>query len=41
MLPWFIYLLIQFGYLATPEEWNTKTPAEKQQLEIIIEDFAD
>lgn len=38
MLPWFIYLLLQIGLLSTPEEWNTLSPQEKNNLEIIITD---
>lgn len=38
MLPWFIYLLLQIGLLSTPEEWNTLSPQEKSNLEIIITD---
>jgi hypothetical protein len=36
MLPWFIYLLILFGRLQSPEQWNTLTPSEQQELEYII-----
>lgn len=36
MLPWFIYLLIQWGLLSTPEEWNTLAPSQQQAYEIII-----
>ncbi len=39
MLPWFVYLLIQFVYLSTPDDWNSKTFQEKQNLEIVIEDL--
>ena len=41
MLPWFIYLLLQLGLLSTPEEWNTLTPEQKTQYEIIIIDQVD
>jgi hypothetical protein len=34
-----IAVLIRLGLLNSTEEWNTKTPAEKQQLEYIITDF--
>ena len=38
MLPWFIYLLLQFGLLSSPEQWNTLTPAQQIELEIITTD---
>lgn len=38
MLPWFISLLILWNYLQTPEEWNTLTPQEQQEMEIIVDD---
>lgn len=41
MLPWFIYLLILFGYLQTPEQWNVLAPTEQQQLEIIINEIIE
>lgn len=41
MLPWFIYLLLQIGLLSTPEEWNTLSPHEKSNLEIIIDDLGN
>ena len=41
MLPWFIYLLILFGYLQTPEQWNALSPGEQQRLEIIINDIIE
>jgi hypothetical protein len=37
MLPWFIYLILQFGFIGTPEQWNTLTPQEKNSLEIIVD----
>jgi hypothetical protein len=37
MLPWFIYLLLQLGFISTPEQWNTLTPQEKNSLEIIVD----
>jgi len=39
MLPWFIYLLIQFGSLQTPGEWNTLTPEKQQEFIITYEDL--
>lgn len=36
MLPWFIYLLLQWGFLSTPEEWHTLSPQQQEQYEIII-----
>jgi hypothetical protein len=33
-----IAVLIRLGLLNSPEEWNTKTPAEKQQLEYVVND---
>ncbi len=41
MLPWFIYLLLQIGLLSTPDQWNTLTPQEKNNLEIIIDDVTN
>ncbi len=38
MLPWFIYILIQFGFLSSPEQWNSLTPVQKIELEIITTD---
>ena len=38
MLPWFIYLLLQFGLLSSPEQWNTLTPSQQIELEIITTD---
>lgn len=37
MLPWFIYLILQFGFIGTPEQWNTLTPQEKNSLEIVVD----
>jgi hypothetical protein len=39
MLPWFIYLLLQFGFLSSPEQWNSLTPVQKIELEIITSDL--
>ena len=38
MLPWFIYLLIQLGYLVQPEQWHSLSTSEQNRLEIIIEE---
>ncbi len=36
MLPWFIYLLLQWGYLTKSQQWFDLTPHEQQELEYII-----
>jgi hypothetical protein len=33
-----IAVLIRLGLLNSTEEWNAKTPAEKQQLEYVVID---
>ena len=38
MLPWFVYLLVQMGVLATEEQWNTLTTDQQEEYEIIIND---
>jgi hypothetical protein len=38
MLPWFISLLILLGQLQTPEQWNELTPAEQEELHIVVVD---
>ncbi|MBK8554607.1 MAG: hypothetical protein IPL65_02000 [Lewinellaceae bacterium] len=38
MLPWFIYLLIQWGYLSTESQWFNLSPQQQHQYEIIIND---
>ncbi len=37
MLPWFIYLLIELGYLQTAEQWFTLSITDQQYLKYIID----
>jgi hypothetical protein len=41
LLPWFIYLLVQLGYLQSTDSWHSLNNQQKQELEeiIIIDDF--
>lgn len=38
LLPWFVYLLVNLGYLNTDQQWFTLSESQKVNYELIITD---